>query len=121
MWYNVTERDGAMIVLTGDSGRVLGFGTLTPERGPHRGHKAVIDLVTHDHYEHCADDMLASLFSQAAERDIETVQANVAVRDQKKLQWFQSARLEPVCTLPGHLSVDEEKIDVLVLEGRVEK
>ena len=31
------------------------------------------------------------------------------------------AGLEPVCTLPGHLSVDEEKIDVLVLEGRVEK
>ena len=121
VWYHTTGRGGTMCVLIGDSAlRVLGFGTLTPEPGSCRGHKAVIDVAAHDDYGDSMPDMITWLFSQAAQRDIATVQACVAVRDQQKLQWFRSAGLEPVATLPAQLVVDEERIDVLVLEGRVE-
>jgi len=119
VWYNVTERGGSMSVLIGESShRVLGFGTLTPARGPSRGHKAVIDVATHDNYENCGPDILAFVLAKAAEREIKMVQAYVAVRDQIKLRWFQEAGLEQMVTLPGQLCVEGEMIDVIVLEGR---
>ncbi len=126
VWYNVKENDfgkergGAMCVLTGaHAHRVLGFATLTPGRDPCRGHKAVIDLATHDNYEHCGPDLLDFIFSQAAGCHVETVQAYVAGRDNVKLQWLQNAGFEPVVTLPGQVFIDGEMIDVVVLERRV--
>ena len=63
--------------------------------------------------------MLSWLFSTGAERDVETVQAFVAVSDQKKLQWFQSVGLKPVAMLPGQLRIEGKLIDVQVLEGPI--
>ncbi len=119
---HVTDRGGAMCVLVGNAAhRVLGFGTLTPEPGEARSHKAVIDVITYDHYDTEADTIIKHLMSQARQRDIRTVQAYVASCDTKKAVWFKRSGLRPVTKLPGQLCVGGKMLDVVVLEEALGK
>ncbi|MBM3801191.1 MAG: GNAT family N-acetyltransferase [Acidimicrobiia bacterium] len=116
----VTERDGAMCVVAGEAPhRILGFGTLTPDPGVARRHKAVIDVAAHDAYDSELDVMVCHLLERAKERQIESVQAYVAVWDRRKADRFKRFGFRPIATLPGQLRVAEQNVDVEVLESEV--
>ncbi len=115
--YEVDERGGVLCMLVGRSAhRILGFGTLTPGPGGGRAHKAVLDVVAHDNYEHEVDRMIEHLVAEARGRDIEVLQAFVASRDEKKRGWFEKAGMRVVATLRGEIKVQARSIDVLVAE-----
>ena len=117
IWYNVNELGGSMCMLIGEKAhRVLGFATFTPEAGPARRHRAVIDVVVHDHYQDKAQQILDVLLGKAAQENIQVLRAYVAASDTKKADWFKLAGLRPVAELPGELRVNEEMIDVMVWE-----
>ncbi len=116
----VMERGGAIGVLVGQSPhRILGFGSITPEPGEARRHKAVIDVCTHDRYTHRTSSLIHWLMSEAAKRKIERLQAYVAVSDMDKEAWFRQFGLKPAARLPSQLKLEGERVDVVVLEGPV--
>ncbi len=113
-------RGGVLGVLVGQSPhRVLGFGSITPEPGQSRRHKAVIDVCSHDGYAEGAESLIRWLMSQAARRGIEHLQAYLAASDMGKQEWFRRFGLKPLARLPGQLRLEGERVDVLVLEGPV--
>ena len=117
VWYNVKERGGSMYMLIGEKAhQVLGFGTLTPEAGTARCHKAVVDIAVHDNYEDKAQEILEVLLSTAEKEKIQTVRSYVADSDGKKTNWFEKAAFSGVAKLGGELRVGEKAIDVIVLE-----
>lgn len=113
-------RGGVLGVLAGESPhRVLGFGSLTPEPGEYRRHKAVIDVCSHDNYEDGADSLVRWLMSEAAGRGVERLQAYVAASDAGKQERFRRFGLKPLARLPGQIRLEGREVDVLVLEGPV--
>jgi L-amino acid N-acyltransferase YncA len=117
---DLVERGGVMYVLAGESPhRVLGFGSLTPGRGASRRHKGVVDVATHDDYGHEAIRILDHLFTAATERKVESLQAWIASRDQKKTNEFLKLGFEPVATIPGGIRVSGEDLDVSLFERSV--
>ena len=116
----VIERGGVMCVVTGEaSHRILGFGTLTPQPGIARRHKAIIDVASHDSYESETDGMINHLMAEAKQRQIQLVQAYVASWDRKKADHFKRFGLLPIAKLPAQLRVAVESVDVDVLEADV--
>lgn len=113
-------RGGVLGVLVGESPhRVLGFGSVTPEPGDSRRHKAVIDVCSHDGYADGADSLTRWLMSEAAGRGVEQLQAYVAASDPDKQERFRQFGLKPLARLPGQLRLEGRAVDVLVLEGPV--
>lgn len=113
-------RGGVLGVLVGESPhRVLGFGSITPEPGEYRRHKAVIDVCSHDNYDGGADSLTRWLMSEAAERGVERLQAWVAASDADKQERFRRFGLKPLARLPGQIRLEGREVDVLVLEGPV--
>ena len=113
-------RGGVLGVLVGQSPhRVLGFGSITPEPGESRRHKAVIDVCTHDAYPDGTGSLIRWLMTEAGKREIELLQAYVAASDLGKQEWFRRFGLKPLARLPGQLRLEGQAVDVLVLEGPV--
>ena len=113
-------RGGVLGVLVGESShRVLGFGSLTPEPGEFRRHKAVIDVCSHDNYSGGADSLTQWLMSEAAGRGIERLQAYVAAWDADKQERLRRFGLKPLSRLPAQIRLEGRDVDVLVLEGAV--
>ena len=113
-------RGGVLGVLVGQSPhRVLGFGSITPEPGQSRRHKAVIDVCSHDGYAEGAESLIRWLMAEAGKREIELLQAYVAASDLGKQECFRRFGLKPLATLPGQLRLEGQEVDVLVLEGPV--
>ena len=111
-------RGGVLGVLEGGSPhRVLGFGSITPEPGEYRRHKAVIDVCSHDNYAGGADSLTQWLISKAAGRGVEQLQAYVAASDADKQERFRRFGLKPLARLPGQIRLEGREVDVLVLEG----
>ena len=121
LWYEVSERGGAMCVLIGETAhRILGFGTITPGPAKGQSHKAVMDVMTHRNYEHEADRLIRHLLHKADQFNIKSVQAYVASRDVTKQRWFESVGMRHVTTLPGQIRAADESVDVTVLEHDVQ-
>ena len=113
-------RGGVLGVLVGESPhRVLGFGSITPEPGEYRRHKAVIDVCSHDDYDDGADSLTQWLMSEAAGCGVERLQAYVAASDKDKQGRFRRFGLKPLGRLPGQIRLEGREVDVLVLEGPV--
>ena len=113
-------RGGVVGVLVGESPhRVLGFGSITPEPGEYRRHKAVIDVCSHDNYAEGADSLTQWLMSEATRRGVERLQAYVADSDAGKQERLRRFGLKPLARLPGQIRLEGRAVDVLVLEGTV--
>ena len=118
----VYRRGGVMVVLLGEAAhRILGFGSLTPEPGEARGHKAVIEACVHDAYAGEIGSLIQWLMSAAADRKIGAVQAFVANCDGGKEESFKGFGLEPVAQFPGQIRLGGKTVDVRVLEGQVDR
>jgi len=116
IWYDVTNRGGKMFTLAGGSPhRVLGFGTLTPEPGAARAHRAVLDLVVHDQYSHGASLLLESLLAEARARRLQAVQTYVAESDQAKIGPFQKAGFRLWGMLPDQVRLGGRSLGVSLL------
>ena len=121
LWDDATNHGGTVCVLAGEAAhRVLGVGTLTPGAGNSRRHVAVVDLFAHDHYATDASRILEYLIGQAVKRDVESLQAYVAVDDRNKMAWFEQARFKPVTTLTGQLRIEDRPIDVKILQRQTQ-
>ena len=113
-------RGGVLGVLVGESPhRVLGFGSITPEPGESRRHKAVIDACSHDGYAEGADSLVQWLMSEAASRGVEQLQAYVAASDADKQERLRRFGLKPLARLPGQIRLEGRAVDVVLLEGPV--
>ena len=109
-----------MYVLAGESPhRILGFGSLTPGRGPGRRHKGIVEVAIHDDYGPEAIRILDHLFAAATERKVELVQAWIASSDQKKANEFLKLGFERLATIPGAIRLSGDDLDVSVFERRV--
>lgn len=116
----VAALGGVLGVLVGESShRVLGFGSITPEPGDSRRHKAVIDVCSHDGYSGGADSLIRWLMAEAGGCGVEQLQAYVAELDVGKQECFQRFGLKPLARLPGQIRLEGREVDVLVLEGPV--
>ena len=109
-----------MCVVTGEPPhRILGFGTLTPEPGIARRHKAIIDVAAHDSYDSATDGMIYHLMAEAKQRQVQSVQAYVASWDRKKADHFKQFGLRPIAKLPGQLRVAGQGVEIEILEAEV--
>jgi len=117
MYDQVVDRGGTMTMLIGEAAhRVLGFGSLTPGPAPAQDHRAIIDVAAHDHYVDHVPELIETLKGAARDLGLQALQAFVADRDQVKKEFLVRAGFQPVGQLPGQLSVDNQKLDVIVLE-----
>jgi GNAT superfamily N-acetyltransferase/L-amino acid N-acyltransferase YncA len=117
VWNEVAARGGKMLTLVGGSPhRVLGFGTLTPEAGTARSHRAVLEVAAHDHYEAGAALLTASLLREARARSLAGVLAYAAESDRTKLRLFRHAGLRSIAKFHDHARWNGGAHDVACLE-----
>jgi len=112
----VQQRGGVMLVLAAcNSGRIFGMATLTPGPAPGRAHNAMIDSATHDHYHQAMDPLLDRLRQEATDRNIEILEACVAVADTAKADAFSRAGLETISQRSGRLRFRSRAVDTIFM------
>jgi len=113
VWYEVANRGGKMLTLAGASPyRVLGFGTLTPEPGPARGHRAVVEVVAHDNHEQGIELLIEGLMAEARRRNYRAVHAYVVESDQSKARYLRKAGFSSVAELPAQVRLGGRSLGV---------
>jgi predicted N-acetyltransferase YhbS/L-amino acid N-acyltransferase YncA len=117
VWNEVAQRGGTMLTLAGGSPhRVLGFGTLTPEPGPARSHRAVLEVAAHDNYAAGASLLTDRLLREARARSLAGVQAYASENDRTKLRVFRQAGLRSIGRMHDHARWGGQSFDVACLE-----
>lgn len=117
VWYDLEARGGFLrVVAVQDSHRILGFGTVTPERTPHRKHVAVLDVAIHDNYLSQFDPLVSELIAQASDRGIDRLYAYLAAPDRLKAKALRTAGFRRLSKLTDQLRIQDAKYDVTIYE-----
>lgn len=117
---DVTRNGGIMLVLAArNSPRVFGLGTLTPGPASCGAHRAVIDAAMHANFAVHIEDMMDRLLAEASARQIDLLEARVAVGDLNRLTALSRAGFKVVAPLPGHLRLRDRFADAVQLEARL--
>ncbi len=117
----VAGRGGAMLMVVGDAAHnMLGFGSITPEPAPSRRHLAILDAVVHDDYADRLESLVGRLVAEAQPLEVQALQAFVAEPDGPNRDCFSEAGFQPVTRLSDQLRVGDRRVDVELMEKRLD-